>query len=96
MSLFRGRTDIYARRWEKNGKSGYSPAYEFSWHEFMAFKATGGTMKDFPNKKLLPFTPDVVDKHLSGQCFIGIYPLLDDNTSYLLQRTLTVNIGSGR
>ncbi len=29
-SLFRGREDIYARRWEKSGKSGYSPAYEFS------------------------------------------------------------------
>jgi len=29
MSLFRGRTDVYARRWEKDGKSDYSPAYEF-------------------------------------------------------------------
>ena len=27
MSLFKGRNDIYARRWEKNGKSGYTPAY---------------------------------------------------------------------
>jgi len=29
MSLFTGRIDIYARRWEKNGKSGYTPAYRF-------------------------------------------------------------------
>jgi len=27
MSLFRGRTDVYARHWEKDGRSGYSPAY---------------------------------------------------------------------
>lgn len=27
MSLFRGRTEVYARRWEKNGQSGYGPAY---------------------------------------------------------------------
>ncbi len=31
MSLFKGRTDVYARRWEKNGKNGYSPAYELNW-----------------------------------------------------------------
>ncbi|WP_442873578.1 TOTE conflict system archaeo-eukaryotic primase domain-containing protein [Draconibacterium sp. IB214405] len=24
--LFRGRTDIYAVRWEKDGRSGYMPA----------------------------------------------------------------------
>jgi hypothetical protein len=30
-SLFRGREDIYAVRWEKDGKSGYMPAYEVDW-----------------------------------------------------------------
>ena len=24
MSIFRGRNDVYAKYWEKNGKSGYS------------------------------------------------------------------------
>jgi len=81
MSLFGGRTDIYARRWEKSGKSGYSPAYEFNWNEYMAFKAKGGTMRDFPNKKLLPLTEDTIHKHLLGQHIIGLYPLLDNNTS---------------
>ena len=50
-SLFRGRQDVYARRWEKNGKSGYSPAYDFNWSEFLAFKSRGGTLGDFPNKR---------------------------------------------
>ena len=53
MSLFRGRADVYARRWEKDGRSGYSPAYDFNWDEFMTHKRRGGSMKDFENKKLI-------------------------------------------
>jgi hypothetical protein len=30
-SLFCGRTDVYARRWEKGDKFGYAPAYQFDW-----------------------------------------------------------------
>ena len=60
MSLFRGRQDVYARYWEKDGRSGYSPAYEFDWTEFLKFKSRGGTLKDFQNKELAPLTPAVV------------------------------------
>src|SRR5271165_1184071 len=36
-SLFRGREDVYAVRWEgKNGKSGYSPAGAMDWHAINA------------------------------------------------------------
>ncbi len=84
MSLFRGRTDVYARHWEKDGRSGYRPAYEFNWDEFMAHKRRGGSMKDFENKKLIPLTKDVVKKHLLGQHVVGIYPILPENTSYFI------------
>ncbi len=30
-SLFRCRDDVYAVRWEKDGKSGYMPVYEVNW-----------------------------------------------------------------
>ena len=83
-SLFKGRTDIYARHWEKDGKSGYSPAYNFNWNEFLTHKSRGGTMANFENKKLIPLTPDVIRKHLIGQHVIGIYPLLEDNSSYFI------------
>jgi len=43
MSLFKGRNDIYAKRWEKDGKNGYSPEYEVNWTEYNNFKAKGGT-----------------------------------------------------
>ena len=83
-SLFRCRTDVYARRWEKDGRSGYSPAYEFNWDEFMAHRRRGGSLKDFPNKRLLPLTDIAIKKHLIGQEIIGVYPILPDNTSYFL------------
>jgi len=84
ISLFHGRTEVYARHWEKDGRSGYSPAYEFNWDEFMAHKRRGGSMKDFENKKLIPLTSDVVKKHLIGQHVVGIYPILPENTSYFI------------
>jgi len=28
-SLFKGRDDVFALRWEKGGKSGYMPAYAY-------------------------------------------------------------------
>ena len=84
LTLFRGRSDAYARRWEKSGRSGYSPAYEFDWNEFMAHKQRGGSMKDFNNKRLVPITSEVVKKHLLGQHVVGIYPILPDGTSYFL------------
>lgn len=84
LSLFRGRQDVYARYWAKEARSGYSPAYEFNWSEFLAFKNQGGTLKDFQNKKLAPLTSEVVKRHLLGQQTIGIYPILPDNTSYFV------------
>lgn len=84
LSLFRGRKDVYARRWERNGKFGYSPAYEVNWDEFNKFKASGGSFKDFAEKKPLPFTAAVAQQHLLGYQCVGVYPILPDNTSYFI------------
>src|SRR5579885_399454 len=84
ISLFKGRNDIYARRWERDGKSGYSPAYEVDWTAYKAFKEKGGKFSDFPNKKPLLLTTEVIQDHLRGIETIGIYPLLTDNTSHFI------------
>jgi superfamily II DNA or RNA helicase len=81
-SLFRGRDDVFAKRWDKNGS--YFPDYAFDWNEFNAHKASGGTIKDFQKKRLTSLTDEVVRKHLTGQITIGIYPILEDNTCYFL------------
>ncbi|MGM0368297.1 MAG: TOTE conflict system archaeo-eukaryotic primase domain-containing protein, partial [Actinomycetota bacterium] len=81
-SLFRGRSDVYAKRWQKGKKSGYMPAYRFNWNEYLSHKAQGGNFKNFSNKKKLPLTKEVMKEHLQGKHLVGIYPLLEDNTSY--------------
>lgn len=50
MSLFKGRQDVFAIRWEKDSRSGYMPAYDLNWDEFAIHKANGGTLRDFANK----------------------------------------------
>lgn len=83
-SLFRGRTEIYAVRWEKEGRSGYMPAYKVDWTDYNKHKAQGGTFKDYKNKEYLPFDVTAVESHFSGKETCGIYPLLEDNTSYFI------------
>ena len=83
-SLFRGRDDVYAKRWEKSGSAGYSPAYIFDWEEFNAHRAKGGTMRDFEHKQAMPLTDAIVQQHLLGQVVVGLYPVLPDNTSFFL------------
>lgn len=83
-SIFRGRTDIYAVRWEKDGRSGYMPAYKVDWTDFNKHKAQGGTFKNYQSKEFLLFNDSAIEQHLSGKETHGIYPLLEDNTSYFI------------
>ncbi len=83
-SLFKGRTDIYAVRWTKNDRSGYMPAYKVDWSDYNKHKAQGGTFKDYKNKEYLPFNEDVIKTHILGKETYGIYPLLEDNTSFFI------------
>ena len=82
--LFKGREEVFAIRWERDGKSGYMPAYDLDWNEFARFKAKGGTLKDFQHKTYSKLTEQRVINHLSGKEVIGIYPLLADNSSWFI------------
>ena len=83
-SLFRGREDVFAIRWEKDGKSGYMPAYDMDWEEYKKHKATGGLLKDFQNKEYSRLSDQRIINHLAGKEIIGIYALLTDNTSWFI------------
>ena len=72
-SLFRGREDVYPERWDYNGKSGYSPAYD---------RSHGIVPKE--ERVYLPLTNQAIHDHLSGKKTIGIYPLLPDDTCWFL------------
>lgn len=83
-SLFKGREDVFAIRWERDGKSGYIPAYILDWDQFKIHKTKGGTLKDFKNKEYAPLTDQRMLNHLSGKEIVGVYPLLQDNTSWFI------------
>lgn len=83
-SLFKGREDVFAVRWEKENKSGYMPAYFYDPYMYRAHKMKGGTFQNYTDKKHLPLTDSELAKHLEGQQLAGIYPLLKDNTSWFI------------
>lgn len=77
MEVFKGRTDLYAKRWTSNKtrKSGYSPVCK---NEFSKYKCDKPKVKysECPYRELLPLTEDVVLKHLKGEITIGIVTML--------------------
>ena len=83
-SLFKGREDVFAVRWEKGNKSGYTPAVFYDPYRFRAHKMNGGTFQNFTEKSYLKLTNEQIQKHLDGFHQIGIYPLLQDNTTWFL------------
>jgi superfamily II DNA or RNA helicase len=83
-SLFKGREDVFAVRWEKGNKSGYMPAYFYDPYRFRAHKMSGGTFQNFTEKSYLKLTDEQIQKHLYGYHQIGVYPLLQDNTTWFL------------
>lgn len=83
-NLFKGREDVFAIRWEKGNKNGYMPAYHYDPYMYRLHKMKGGTFKDYKDKTYLPLTDQQLLKHFNGEQLIGIYPLLQDNTSWFI------------
>lgn len=83
-SLFMGRDDVFAKRWEKGSKSGYMPVYQFDPYMLRLHQMKGGTFQDYNEKSYLPYSNEQIAKHLNGEQLIGIYPLLLDNTSWFI------------
>lgn len=86
VSLFAGRTDVYAKRWvsKRTGKSGYSPTCKNEWDDKLCQK---GRIKcsDCTNRVYSELTTEEIYKHLSKNAtendVIGIYPMLKDETT---------------
>ena len=74
-SLFSGRDDVYAVRWQndRSGKSGWSP------------KVVGGWANSKrPDREHEPLTDAVIEQHLAGDESVGLYPLLRNDRCRLL------------
>ncbi|PWJ64898.1 MULTISPECIES: hypothetical protein [unclassified Fibrobacter] len=93
-SLFQGRSDVYARRFEsaKTGKSGYQPVCKNEWVPGVCNKPKV-KCGDCSSRCFLPMTATVIENHLRGEepCWngsrpfvAGIYPLLEDDSCKFL------------
>ena len=90
-SLFRGREDVYARRFEskKTGRSGYQPACGNEWVRGVCDKPRI-KCSDCPNQAFLGVTEEAVRWHLSGrddrgqEFVMGVYPMLRDERCHFL------------
>lgn len=84
-NLFRGREDVYPVRWRaKDGRAGYAPKAQRDWEAYMAARPEDRKAVDRRTRKLLPLTDEAVAGHLNGAETIGVYPLLTDDTCWLL------------
>ncbi len=74
-TLFAGREDVYATRWESSraSKAGWGPAL-----------VGGPANARKPDRAYLPLTDAVIEAHLSGRLHVGLYPLLRDDSCRLL------------
>ena len=93
-SLFRGREDVYARRFEslKTGKKGYQPVCRNEWVSGVCEKPRT-RCDDCRFRELLSVTDDVMRNHLLGMdpqdrpghdFTMGVYPMLPDETCWFL------------
>ncbi|MET3496523.1 TOTE conflict system archaeo-eukaryotic primase domain-containing protein [Variovorax boronicumulans] len=83
--LFRGRTDVFPVRWESKttGKSGYAPACANEWRADVCEKPRI-KCGDCGNRLLVPLSDTVIYNHLAGGHTVGVYPLLEDDSSHFL------------
>lgn len=90
VSLFRGRNDVYARRWfsHKTGKSGYQPVCLNEWEHGLCdkkkYKCT-----NCPSRNLAVLSNKAIFAHLSGKSqtgtdVVGLYPMETDECCYFL------------
>ena len=84
MSLFKGRNDVYAKRWEnRKGQSGYSPVCSNEWKPGICNKPKIKCSK-CTQKSYIPLTGSIIEKHLLGDIVVGIYPMNEDESCFLL------------
>ncbi len=60
------------------------PAYFYDPYRYRLHKINGGTFKNFIEKSFLPLNDGQILKHFDGEQQIGIYPMLQDNTSWFI------------
>lgn len=83
-SLFRGRDNVYALRWQSSsGRSGYAPACANEWRPGLCEKPRI-SCRDCNHRELQPLSDAAIYGHLAGEHTVGLYPLLENDHCHLL------------
>ena len=84
-SLFRGREDVYTKRWDnaRTGEVGYAPVCANEWAPRVCGKPRV-RCGACPNQAFREVTDEAVEGHLRGRHTIGVYPMLADDTCRFL------------
>lgn len=84
MSRFKGRTDVYAKKWQnKKGFTGYSPVCLNEWTPGICNKPKTKCFR-CGNQSYGILNESVIETHLRGLAVIGVYPMNLDETCYFL------------
>jgi hypothetical protein len=91
-SLFRGRGDVFPRRWEnpKARKAGYAPLCRNEWVRGVCGKPQV-RFGECPNQAFISVRDDILRSHLARKASgnaadftVGVYPMLPDETCWFL------------
>lgn len=85
-SLFRGRPDVFATRWESTkrpGRAGWAPRCLNEWRPGVCAKPNV-RCADCGNRRFVAWSDAEARRHLEGRQTAGIYPLLADETCWLV------------
>ncbi|MEH6650501.1 MAG: DEAD/DEAH box helicase family protein [Motiliproteus sp.] len=83
-SLFRGRTDLFASRWEnQSGRSGYSVACHNEWKRGICNKPKV-KCGECRHHSYIPLDKSAIHSHLTGKVTAGVYPLLHGDVCWFL------------
>ncbi len=90
-ALFRGREDVFARRFEsrRTGRSGYSPVCANEWVRGVCEKPRT-KCSQCAHRQLVPVSDEIVRAHLVGRSVtgmpfvMGVYPMLLDEACFFL------------
>lgn len=93
--FFRGREDVFPVRWDKRDKSrsGWSPSCRNEWKDGICAKPRV-KCGECPNQAFRVPAQHELLAHLQGRQVAGVYPLLADDTCWLL--TIDLDRGSWR
>jgi len=83
MSLFKGREDVYAKRWQnREGRAGYAPVCRNEWKSGLCRKPAVKCF-DCRHQTYNALDEKVIEAHLRGNIVASLYPLRRDEMCHL-------------